>query len=107
MSLDIWLELKHYLIGFQRNTRYEARAYFTDPTGGIKPDIDKLVVTNTVARYILILATANPGSIGWLEAVQDFNQKFLPLYLYSLTNPDDFPPTFFLGLLRVVKATEA
>jgi hypothetical protein len=54
---DVWLELKHYLIGFQRGVPYEARTYFSDSKYGIITDITKLATINTTYRYILVLAT--------------------------------------------------
>jgi len=49
----------------------------------------------------LILATANPRSSDWHSGVAAFNQKF-EHEIVSLTEPSEFPDTFFLGLLHVV-----
>ena len=32
-----------------------------------------------------------------------FNQKFHPLYIEALTNPEEFPSFYFLGLLKVLE----
>jgi hypothetical protein len=97
----IWIELKHYLIGWQKGILYNAYAYFNDPTNGIRPDIDKLLAIQSPHRYVLILMTANPGIPDWRTAIARFDQKF-QLQLRALTDPADFPPEFFLGLIAVV-----
>ena len=53
------------------------------------------------SKYMLILATANPGEQDWQAGITRFNTKFSPYYLTSLTKPSDFPQAYFLGLLRV------
>lgn len=94
-----WIELKHWLVGNQKGVRYKPNFYFSDPTSvGITKDIDKL---NTLTGYhwMLILLTANPGIDEWLSGVEKFNRKFTPRQLESRTQPDMFPPAYFLGLL--------
>lgn len=39
----VWIELKHYLVGWQKGILYNALGYFNDPAAGIKPDISKLL----------------------------------------------------------------
>lgn len=97
-----WVEIKHWLIGYQRGQKYGAGFAFGDPTSvGIKPDVEKLSYITTGGKYILILATANPGTDEWSSGVDKFNHKFSHLRLDSLTTPEDFPGSFFLGLLSV------
>ena len=94
-----WVELKHWLIGNQKGDRYNAGFYFGDGSSvGIRPDVEKLALTSGQG-YILVLATANPGADDWSNGVDRFNRKFSPLRLASLTDPGDYPPYFFLGLL--------
>lgn len=51
---------------------------------------------------MLVLLTANPGPEKWrVGGVDEFNTKFSPLSVRSLTNPSDYPDFFFLGLLHV------
>ena len=96
---DIWVELKHWLIGEQKGVRYDSGFYFRDPSSvGIKPDVEKLQLASG-DRYLLILATGNPGARGWTNGVKQFNCKFAPLRISSLTDPRDFPDHYFLGLL--------
>lgn len=101
-SQSAWLELKHWLIGYQKGTRYNAQFYFGDPTSvGIRPDAEKLNGIQGGGRYLFVLATANPGVPDWSSGVEKFNSKFSPLRLESLTSPTEFPDSYFLGLLSV------
>lgn len=100
-SLPAWVELKHWLVGRQGDYRYDARFYFADSTSnGIKRDVEKLKITRD-DKYVLALATANPGIDNWSEGVARFNEKFAPLQVSSLTDPRDYPADYFLGLLAV------
>jgi|GEM_PF-1691910 len=97
-----WIELKHWLIGYQRGTQYNAQFYFGDTTSvGIKPDAEKLSGVSNGSKYLLILTTANPGLKDWSDGVDKFNRKFSPIQLKSLTNPTDFPNFYYLGLLEI------
>jgi hypothetical protein len=101
-SSYIWIELKHWLIGFQKGYKLNPMFYFTDRTSvGIKPDVDKLMQIKEGDRYLLILCTANPGEEEWLKGVTKFNQKFTPRQVEPLTDPTEFPSIYFLGLLHV------
>ncbi len=44
---------------------------------------------------------ANPGEASWKEGVQTFHETFRPRRVRSRTNPADYPPTYFLGLLEI------
>ncbi len=97
-----WLEIKHWLIGYQKGYKYNANSYFRDPTSvGIKPDVEKLVRIKSGNKYMLILTTANPGKEDWYNGIQKFNNKFYNLRIESLTDPDDFKDSYFLGLLKI------
>ncbi len=101
----VWIELKNWLIGYQKGTRWKANSYFGDASSvGIKPDVEKLSRLSE-NRFLLILATANPGEIDWESGIQKFNSKFKPLKVKSLTSPKDFPSTYFLGLLKVIESS--
>ncbi|MBA7689106.1 hypothetical protein ES703_97601 [subsurface metagenome] len=103
-SLEAWIELKHWLIGYQKETLYNAQSYFGDPSSvGIKPDAEKLSEISNGSKFLLILTTANPGMNDWSTGVNKFNRKFSPLHLKSLTTPADFPSFYYLGLLEVAK----
>lgn len=100
--LEAWIELKHWLIGYQKGSRYNAQFYFGDSSSvGIKPDVEKLSEISSGGKFILILTTANPGMDDWTTGVDKFNRKFSPLHLESLTNPAEFPSSYFLGLLKI------
>lgn len=101
-SQYVWLEIKHWLIGYQKGCKYDALFYFSDPSSvGIAPDIKKLGNTQDGDKYLLVLATANPGENEWLKGVESFNQKFAPLSLKPVTKAKDFPTYYFLGLLEI------
>jgi hypothetical protein len=98
-----WIELKHWLIGVQRGTRYGAGFYFGDPTSvGITKDVKKLTDGERAGLgYVLVLMTANPGNDEWRRGIEKFNRKFGPLRITSASSPSDFPAAYFLGVLRV------
>jgi hypothetical protein len=103
VATNAWVELKHWLIGYQRGTRWGARDYFGDASSvGIKPDAQKLIAISSGKRYILVMTTSNPGTDHWSAGVELFNQKFHPLRVETMANPEDFPHYYFLGLLKVV-----
>jgi len=98
-GLATWVELKHWLIGHQKGSKYNAGFYLRDPSSaGIKPDVEKLRPTSG-SKFVLILATANPGAKDWFSGVEAFNRKFTPLRISPLTDPADFQAQYFLGLL--------
>lgn len=99
----IWVEIKHWLIGYQKGYKYNSLFYFGDPSSvGIKPDVEKLLEIERGSKFLLILATANPGD-EWLTGVSRFNGKFSPLSLAPLTMPEEFPTSYFPGLLEVMR----
>ena len=102
-SQRLWIEIKHWLIGYQKGTRWTASSYFVDTSSvGIKPDVEKLTMIPTGEKFLLVLATANPGKTDWSSGIRKFNSKFKPLCIKGLTNPSDFPPSYFLGLLGIM-----
>jgi len=101
----VWIELKHWLVGGQKGIDYNAYGYFNDPTNGIKPDVSKLLAIPTLHRYALILMTANPGTADWQKGVERFESKFA-IKLRSLTDPEHYPSSFFIGLLAIDGETE-
>jgi hypothetical protein len=100
-----WIELKHWLIGKQKGFLYSPNFYFGDRTSiGIVKDVDKLLrVASPGSLWLLILLTANPGREAWLAGVEKFNSKFSPRGVNSLTRAEDFPRTYFLGVLEVCR----
>ena len=59
-----WVELKHWLIGYQRGQKYDAGFYLRDSSPvGIKLDVEKLKLAHG-RKYVLTLTTANPGVKG-------------------------------------------
>ncbi|GIV98526.1 MAG: hypothetical protein KatS3mg057_3183 [Herpetosiphonaceae bacterium] len=97
------IELKHWIIGRQRVNTYTPTFYFGDPSSvGITRDVDKLNdIEGAFCRWLLILLTSNPSTTTWETGLEKFNLKFAPRHLRAHSNPGDFPPTYFLGLLEV------
>ena len=94
----VWIELKHFQIGYQKEVYYKASSYFASKS--IHGDVAKLRDVVVGDKYILVLATRNPGRDDWLRGVDKFNER-CPFHIQSHTDPSDFPTTYFLGLLEV------
>lgn len=97
-----WLELKHWLIGFQKGTKYAAQFCFGDPSAvGISRDVAALLACPPAdKRWLMIFATGRPSPVDWREGVKRHNEKFKHS-LVSHTTATDFPPAYFLGVLDV------
>lgn len=102
-----WVELKHWLCGVQRGVRLNPIFYFGDRTSvGILPDVNKLLLLHRRGqKWILILATKNPGVHDWNKGLETFHRKFRNRHLWSQSEPNDFSPTYFLGLLKIAKGS--
>lgn len=97
-----WVELKYWPNGNQRGLNYTPAFYFGDPTEvGITKDVAKLRALDAGdQRWLLILVVSNPGTGAWTAGLAKHNSKFKSnLAMHS--NPADFPPSYFLGLLEV------
>ncbi len=95
-----WVELKHW-IGYQNETPYNPSSYFMTTTC-VKPVVERLLtIPENSDKFMLVPFTPNPGSKGWNSGIEAFNTRFTSLSVRSLTNPDDYPEYFFLGLLHV------
>lgn len=107
--LSNWVELKHW-IGRQNEQQFTPSQYFRgspDRTDSCVYCVERLLTIPDVSdKFILVAFTPNPGSEDWKSGVDGFNNQFRPLSVYSLTNPDDFPEYFFLGLLHVSKGSQ-
>jgi len=99
-----WIELKHWLIGTQRGSRYAARFYFTDSRDStLMADVRKLAkIEGKSRRWVLALLTTNPGSEDWEAALAAYRARTDAIPLMPRTDPSDFPEAFFLALLEVV-----
>ena len=106
-SKVVWIELKHWLIGYQKGDRRDAGHYFgIAGSSGIKPDVEKLQSVHG-GKYIVVLSTSKPTNWEWQAGIKKFNSTFQPLSLNSLTNPDDFPHYYFLGLLSTERTSNS
>ena len=103
------VEIKHWLVGHQREYEYDTDFYFTDRTSvGILPDVSKLARIHSLgAKWLMLFVTARPEPDVWDKGVSTFNSKFMPFHLAAHTSPADFPEAYFLGLLQVFKGTDA
>jgi len=98
----VWIELKHFQIGYQKEAYWIASDYLAGKSSwGICGDVAKLREVVVGDKYILVLATKNPGRDDWLRGVNKFNEKFSPFHIQSHTDPSNFSATYFLGLLEV------
>jgi hypothetical protein len=98
----IWVELKHFQIGYQKEQCWNAYDYFAGKSSwGVYGDVVKLQEIVSGDKYMLILATRNPGYDDWAGGVDKFHEKFSHLHILSHTDPSSFPTTYFLGLLEV------
>jgi sugar fermentation stimulation protein SfsA len=97
-----WVELKYWLNGSQRGSEYSPAFYFGDPTEvGVTKDVAKLRGLDTKdQRWLLILVVSNPGTVAWTAGLAKYNSRFQSK-LAMRSNPADFPPSYFLGLIEV------
>lgn len=98
-----WVELKHWHIGTPNDANFGCRWYFTiaNHDSGVNCNVRRLRKIPNGDKFMLVLLTANPCSEDWNSGVEAFNARFSPPSVRSLTNPDDYPEYFFLGLLHV------
>jgi hypothetical protein len=102
---NVWVELKHFQIGYQGRDRWKASNYFGSKDIGIYDDVKKLSGITDGDKYMLILATKNPAyeeAGDWTKGVNKFNHNFSPLQVRSHTITSDFPKSYFIGLLEVI-----
>ncbi len=102
IASTVWVELKHWHIGYQKNEPWLAHNYFGDKAIGIYSDVEKLSSIIEGDKYVLILATQNPGREDWSKGVDKFNKKFKPLQVRSCTETSEFPESYYIGVLEVV-----
>jgi 3-isopropylmalate/(R)-2-methylmalate dehydratase small subunit len=88
----VWIELKHWQIGYQGEERWKASNYFGSKGIGIYNDVEKLSNIIDGEKYLLILATKNPESEeagDWVKGLTKFSQKFPQFNVKSYTNPSN------------------
>jgi hypothetical protein len=102
-GLRHWIELKHWLVGVQRGARLAPAFYFGDRTSvGVVQGVDKLSrVESEDGKWLLILMTGNPGNDLWQRGLARFHCKFAPRVLIPRSQPEQFPDSYFLGLLQI------
>jgi len=88
----------------QEGQYWHAYDYLSDRTIGIYSDIEKLSQLRADDTYLLALATKNPGDLDWARGIDQFNSKYAPLTIKSITKPSDFPPSYFVGTLEIIKS---
>ena len=93
-----WVELKHWLIGYQKGDKWRP----VDYVDWLKPDVERLKAVQAGDRaWILVFCTANPGEEGWTAFLRKFDEKYSPLRLVPHSSPKDYPDSYFLGLLQL------
>ena len=102
IASTIWIELKHWHIGYQRSELWLAHNYFGDKAIGIYSDVEKLSNIIDGDKFVLILCTKNPGHEDWSRGVDKFNEKFKPLQVRSCTETSEFPEFYYIGVLEVI-----
>jgi len=102
------IELKAWLDGFQKGTRWCAHHYCTaDTVTGIGPDLAKLEGSGFEGKLVLVFCYRNPGVDGWRAALARLSES-LPMYsLRSVTKPEDYPPQHFMAVLELVAEAAA
>ncbi|MFI5251006.1 MAG: hypothetical protein ACHQQQ_01125 [Bacteroidota bacterium] len=97
------IELKHWLIGKQKQNTWNATGYFGDRKNGILFDVEKLKGIPGGKRWLLIFTTKNPGNEDWSRGIELFNRDIAPhdIKVKSITSPNEFPISYFCGLLRI------
>ncbi len=107
-STPIWLELKHWHIGYQRGQLWNTKSYFVSKESwGIRPDVRKLLAISGGHKYVFVLATANPTNAEWRHGFSQLQALEQDANCTDLTCCDDFPREFFLGLVRVDRKSHA
>lgn len=102
----IWIEIKHWHIGKQKGKDYYACSYFSDKRNGIYSDLKKLNKTEG-DKYLLILATKNPGQRDWDEGLNKFIKNIelmkLKTKIKSCTETSVFPSSYFIVILKLME----
>ena len=96
-----WIELKHWLLGRQRQNNWTAKGYFGDQHNGIYNDVSKLSLLPDHNRWLLIFISRKPTIDEWNAGIKRFNEKFDPLWISSVIGPINGTERFSCGLLRV------
>jgi hypothetical protein len=96
------LELKHWLIGQQRGQQWNSRQHFNAAAKQLERQASDLSRFRGEG-YFLILTTRNPGESDWSRGLQYIQERLRRRHisLQSITEPQQFPEHYFLGLLKV------
>ena len=98
-----YVELKHCLIGNQKGEKWTFKKHITD--NPIMKDIEKLNKYEIIKNpWLFLLLTENPGKEDWDAGISNYNSKIPERKIEAFSNPDDFPQSYFLGLLKIHKS---
>ncbi|MHA1368549.1 MAG: hypothetical protein ACTSWN_06015 [Promethearchaeota archaeon] len=102
----VWIELKHWYNGEQgeRRDKWYPEKYFKDKTIGPFNDVEKLNEINGKYRFLVIFNTPNISEMEWNAGIKAFNEKFCQHLIKSISYPEDFPKSFFIGIIKIDKA---
>ena len=93
-----WIELKHWYLGKQKDNLWRPVDFIFE----LEAECKKFEEVQAGDRaWIAALCTTNPGSSDWSNAIQQFNEENAPWELRSIDDPEQYPPTYFLGVLHV------
>ncbi len=96
------IENKTWLIGTQKDQVWDAHRYLFGETGKAhRLEMDKLLEWEGGERFLLWFCYANPGQEAWDATLDAFEGKFAAYRFDRLSQPRDYPPEFFIGLLRL------
>ena len=92
-----WLELKHWLIGRQKDQTWNPKDYVWD----LENEIRKFTAVRAGKRaWVAVLCTRNPGVETWSDALRDFNAENTPQALACEDDPSTYPGSYFLGIIH-------
>jgi hypothetical protein len=99
----VWIELKHWYLGkYEGGANWSATTYCTQSTSGTPNNfIKKLPPHWRAPTYLLIVTTPAPQSADWSRGLVKLGQLNSDWNIVALTVPSDFPPPYFIGLLKL------
>jgi hypothetical protein len=99
----VWIELKHWYLGkYEGGARWSVSTYCTQSTSATPNNfIKKLPPRWLVPTYMLIVMTPAPQSADWSRALVKLEQVNSDWNIGALTVSNNFPPSYFIGLLKL------
>jgi hypothetical protein len=93
-----FIELKHWLIGKQKNQVWGPNSYFSE----LENELYKFKAIKAGEKgWICALCTKNPDAEKFNSAMERFNGENSPCKLYAEDSPTDYPETYYFGVINV------